>query len=156
MIRVFAIALLLLCTPAQAHKLKLFVTQEGGDMVGTAYFAGGGPAAQIEGTVIVDGVERARFRTDGEGNFRVTAPANATISVDGGDGHAASTNAVVAVDPPTNDIEAAVARQIRPLRLQIDAMEERARFSDIMGGIGTIFGLFGIAAWIAARRRGKQ
>ena len=49
-------------------------------------------------------------------------------------------------------IEAAVARQILPLRQQIDAMEDRARFSDIMGGVGSIFGLFGIWAWVAARR----
>ncbi|MBC7952469.1 MAG: hypothetical protein H7Z12_11710 [Rhodospirillaceae bacterium] len=154
MMRALFVALLLWAGPASAHKLKLFVTQEGGDMVGTAYFAGGGPAAQIEGVVVVDGSETARFRTDAAGNFRVTAPAHAVISVDGGDGHAASTKAAV-IEPPTNDVEAAVARQIRPLRLQIDAMEERARFSDIMGGIGTIFGLFGIAAWIASRRGGK-
>lgn len=50
-------------------------------------------------------------------------------------------------------LEAAVTRAIGPLREQIDMAEERARFSDIMGGIGTIFGIFGIAAWIAARRK---
>jgi nickel transport protein len=153
---VIVLMALLWAAPASAHKLKLFVTQEGGDMVGTAYFAGGGPAAQIGGTVMVNGTETARFRTDAEGNFRVTAPANGVISVDAGDGHVASANAAAMVEPPTNDVEAAVARQIRPLRLQMDAMEERARFSDIMGGIGTIFGLFGIAAWLAAKRRGKQ
>lgn len=160
MIRLAAplMALSLWAGPALAHKLKVFVTHEAGELVGTAYFAGGGPAVQVNGTVMAaDGAELARFRTDAEGNFRVTAPADALVTVDSGDGHVASTGGatVEPVSTPATDVEAAVARQIRPLRLQLDAMEERARFSDIMGGIGTIFGVFGIAAWIAARRGGK-
>ncbi len=103
------------------------------------------------------------------------------VAVDSGDGHVAEAvvradelppslpappASVAAPDPapvaaPTavdgaplaaEAFEAAVARQILPLRQQLDAMEERARFSDIMGGVGTIFGLFGIWAWVAARR----
>jgi len=157
--RALILALMLAAAPADAHRLKLFVTAEGPDLVGTAYFAGGGKAAGIEGRVTApDGRELARFRTDAEGGFRVAAPAEAVVQVDGGDGHAAST--ALAPEPAapsdsTGEIEQAVARQIRPLRAQIDAMESRARFSDIMGGIGTIFGIFGIAAWIAAQRKAR-
>lgn len=50
-------------------------------------------------------------------------------------------------------IERAVARQIRPLREQLVAAEDRVRFQDILGGIGYIMGLTGLALWWASRRR---
>ena len=49
-------------------------------------------------------------------------------------------------------IERAVARQIRPLREQLRAAQDQARLRDIMGGIGYILGLVGIALWWRARR----
>jgi nickel transport protein len=52
----------------------------------------------------------------------------------------------------TAAIELAVARQIRPLREQLDAYEDKVRLHDILGGIGFIFGLFGVGAWAAERR----
>lgn len=156
-------ALMVAATPAWAHKLKVFAAAEGSAIVGTAYFAGGGKAMDSAGQVRgADGAVIASFRTDAEGGFRVpvTERREYRVTVDSGDGHvaeallpaddmpAATPAATAAADP----IEAAVARQILPLRRQLDALEERTRFSDIMGGIGTIFGLFGIFAWIAARR----
>jgi nickel transport protein len=168
-------ALALTATPALAHKLKVFAAAEGEAIVGTVYFAGGGVAIDSPGVATTaDGTEIARFRTDAEGNFRVPVPSRQDIrvSIDSGDGHVAETVVAAAELPealpaatdraprprtaPTGvsaEVEAAVARQILPLRRQIDAMEERARFSDIMGGIGTIFGVFGIAAWLAAKKR---
>jgi nickel transport protein len=50
-------------------------------------------------------------------------------------------------------IERAVARQIRPLREQLVAAEDRIRLQDILGGIGYIMGLTGLALWWASRRR---
>ncbi len=49
-------------------------------------------------------------------------------------------------------VERAVARKIRPLREQIDRMQSRARFQDILGGIGYILGICGIAFYWMARR----
>ncbi|NCC29474.1 MAG: hypothetical protein EOM22_15395 [Gammaproteobacteria bacterium] len=49
-------------------------------------------------------------------------------------------------------IERAVARQIRPLREQLVAAEDRIRLQDILGGIGYIMGLTGLALWWASRR----
>jgi nickel transport protein len=49
-------------------------------------------------------------------------------------------------------IERAVARQIRPLREQLVVAEDRIRFQDILGGIGYIMGLTGLALWWASRR----
>jgi nickel transport protein len=46
----------------------------------------------------------------------------------------------------------ALSRQIRGLREQIEAYEERTRFRDVLGGIGYILGLSGVAAYFLARR----
>jgi len=49
-------------------------------------------------------------------------------------------------------IEQAVARQIGPLREELQRSQDRARLSDILGGIGFIFGLAGVALWWRARQ----
>ena len=51
-------------------------------------------------------------------------------------------------------VDAAVARQTRPLMEAFEAMETRLRFNDIVGGIGMIVGLAGAALWAMARRKG--
>lgn len=50
-------------------------------------------------------------------------------------------------------VEAAVARQIRPLLEAYEAAEARLRFNDIVGGIGMIVGVAGAALWAASRRK---
>jgi nickel transport protein len=52
-------------------------------------------------------------------------------------------------------IEHAVARQVRPLREQLIASQEAFRLQDILGGIGYIFGLGGLALWWHSRRLGN-
>lgn len=62
------------------------------------------------------------------------------------------------VQPAAADLEAmierAVARQVRPLREELQSAQERARIADVLGGIGYIFGVAGITLWWRARRRG--
>ncbi|OAN52973.1 hypothetical protein A6A04_14745 [Paramagnetospirillum marisnigri] len=171
------LGLLLAAAPAQAHKLKLFASSDGAVISGSVYFVGGAKAVGVPGVVQgPDGAELARFVTGEDGGFRVEARSRMDhlITVESGDGHAASLT-IAAEDLPASlpqgaarrtvpppgiaapaeleAVEAAVARQIAPLRRQIDAYEERVRLHDLLGGIGTIFGLFGIMAWLSARRR---
>ena len=164
-----ALVLAMLAAPASAHKLKLFASVEGGDIVGSAYFVGGDKAVGVPGRIQgADGSLVASFATGPDGSFRqgVTARMDHTISVESEDGHAALFTIRAAEFPPslpegkgmaassdTAALEAAIARQIRPLREQLDAYESRVRLHDIMGGIGTIFGLFGCWAWLQSRRR---
>lgn len=49
----------------------------------------------------------------------------------------------------------AVSAQVRPLRQDLAQFKEEVRFRDVLGGIGYILGLFGIAAYMAARRKEK-
>lgn len=46
----------------------------------------------------------------------------------------------------------AVASQINPLRAQLEAHEERLRVHDILGGLGWIMGLAGLAFFLLGRR----
>lgn len=54
------------------------------------------------------------------------------------------------------EIERAVARQVRPLREELLAWQERARFTDVLGGIGYIAGIAGLALWWRSRRQGPR
>ena len=50
-------------------------------------------------------------------------------------------------------VEAAVARHVGPLREQIAAYEDKIRWRDVLGGIGYIVGMTGLAFYFLARRR---
>ncbi|PID42390.1 MAG: cobalt ABC transporter permease [Gammaproteobacteria bacterium] len=52
-------------------------------------------------------------------------------------------------------IEKAVARQIKPLRKDLNAFKEHASVSDVLGGIGYIFGLCGLGIWFNQRKKGQ-
>jgi len=85
-----ALALLAGTGGAEAHRLKLFVTAEAGEISGYAFFVGGGRPEGVP-FVVKDGQGRevGRGVTDGRGDFRWRPPAAAdyTIVVDTGDGH---------------------------------------------------------------------
>ena len=53
-------------------------------------------------------------------------------------------------------IERAVARQMRPLREEIQAAQDQARLRDVLGGIGYIAGITGLALWWRSRRQGPR
>ena len=62
-----------------------------------------------------------------------------------------------AVDPAlASALERAVARQIRPLREELAAASARASLRDVLGGIGYILGLAGLALWWRGRRLGPR
>jgi nickel transport protein len=176
---------------AWAHKLKAFATAEGTTLIGYAYFSSGGRPRQASVAVTdADGNILTTTITDDEGNFRVEAKRRVDhrITVDGGDGHAATytvtaselpdtlpaaggqpaapvSAATVPADPPPEMaapatdaglrafIDQSVSRQIRPLREQIDAYQEKIGWHDVLGGIGYIIGLGGLAFGLSERRR---
>ncbi|MBB5047417.1 nickel transport protein [Rhodopseudomonas rhenobacensis] len=67
--------------------------------------------------------------------------------------------AAVAPAPPLPDlaalVEQSVARQIRPLREQLDSYQETLRWHDVLGGLGYIIGLGGLAYGFASRANGR-
>jgi nickel transport protein len=54
-------------------------------------------------------------------------------------------------------IDKSIARQIKPLRKEIQALKEKSGFRDIIGGVGYIFGLLGLVAFLRERKlRGQK
>ncbi|WP_114097751.1 cobalt ABC transporter permease [Thalassospira profundimaris] len=69
----------------------------------------------------------------------------------GPDGSSRSGN--VAISREQEEAIAAIVRdELRPLRREITAYKEKNDLQSVLGGIGYIFGFFGIAYYIAARR----
>lgn len=70
---------------------------------------------------------------------QATAPENGRISI--------------TAEQLSSLVSHAVAKQVNPLREQIVAYENKVRFSDIIGGLGILIGIFGTIAWWQARKR---
>jgi nickel transport protein len=62
-------------------------------------------------------------------------------------------SAVVSEETIAAWVEQSVARQLRPLREQLEAHDARVRLQDVLGGIGYIVGLAGLALWWYGSRR---
>lgn len=190
------LALAALPAPAEAHRLKLFLTVEDAEITGYAFFVGGGRPEGVDFVVRdTNGAEIHRGRTapDGGLRWRPDRAADYTVTVDAGDGHwvsatlgadrlgsvapapiagdtpaapsepspsaVAPTAGPAAIDPATlarlieARVDAALARQLRPLIEAQEKAEGRVRFNEVVGGLGMIAGLAGTALWASARRR---
>ena len=53
-------------------------------------------------------------------------------------------------------IAKALGKQIRPLREQLDRLEDRIHLRDVLGGIGYILGIAGIAFYFLGRRKAEN
>lgn len=170
-------ALSLLALPAEAHRLKLFAQVTGASVIGYGFFIGGGRPQGADLLVTTpDGKEVSRLKTDHDGGFSFTpsTPGRYHLSLTAGDGHFADLDismdgmpvaAPVATSAPSTSgipadldariaqtVDAAVARQVRPLLEAYDAADGRVRFNDLIGGLGWIVGLAGLWAWFRSRR----
>jgi nickel transport protein len=146
------------------------------------FVGGAGASGAVIRIIDAEGRERARLEPDQEGNFdyQVERPMTYRVVADSLDGHQASWTlraeefspaAPAGEEMPANEatlpgpdsttapnpsqitqVEQAVARQVRPLREALQAHEERVRMRDILGGIGYIIGLAGLALWWNSRR----
>ncbi len=185
--------LLLAASPASAHKMKVFASASGVEIDGYAYFSPGGRVQQGKVTITApDGTVLATLTTTAEGEFQYQAlrRIDHKITVDGEDGHIASTVIPAADLPPTlpapsgsaalppqgdasailpppsssgqidgdlkNYLDQSLARQIRPLREQLDAYQEKIWMHDVLGGLGVILGLGGLAFGLAERRKRRE
>ena len=129
-------------------------------------------------------VASMKTNEEGEFSFRADKAVDYTIMVDAGDGHEASyvitaielgglteTATADVVQPPSTTaatpyvgptsreiaalVEQSVARQIRPLREQVDAWQEKVWLHDVLGGLGYIIGLAGLFYGLTGLRRSK-
>lgn len=157
-------AALALPSQLQAHRLEVAAFAEGRRIEGSVYVPGGGTVAGARVSVRrPDGDVLAELLSDAEGRFTylATEAADLLIRADAGDGHVAE-RAVRAAEMSGGmgggadaDLEAmverVVARQLRPLREELTAQGERVGLRDVLGGIGYILGLAGLALWWRGR-----
>jgi len=62
--------------------------------------------------------------------------------------------AVASVDPSNKDVEAIVRRELEPVKRMLAEMHDVGpSMTEIIGGIGYIFGLFGIVAYMKSRKQ---
>lgn len=171
------ICVLLPCAWVLAHETHLLVTAEGARLVGRAHFGAGVPVRG--GSVRVstpDGALLAELRTDDEGKFAFDAAwrCGHVFELNTVDGHHAEYTVPaeqlpaqlparpgIATSPQLaphsgsaieGELERALARQLTPLRQQIDAWRTQTEFRDVIGGVGYVFGILGIVAYLRARR----
>ncbi|MEP4036411.1 cobalt ABC transporter permease [Pseudophaeobacter sp.] len=69
-------------------------------------------------------------------------------------GQAATVSADTALsDQSRAELAAMIRNELRPLRQELTAFKNKSNFQSVLGGIGYIFGLFGLGFYIAALRK---
>jgi nickel transport protein len=111
-------------------------------------------------TVSVDAgdghIAEAVIEADRLGGAAVAGSPTDSVADNGGSGSAP----VGGIDPAQLEqtiqraVDRAVERQVRPLLEAYAQAENRVRFNDVVGGIGMIVGLAGVALWFSGRRSG--
>lgn len=179
---VLSLLCLLLSPFAHAHLLKVFAWSDGNAIAGNAYFAGGLPASGADIHLQdQNGQKIATAQPNAKGEFRIVVPAGkqvAKVIADTQEGHIAQWEiAVIEADTKPkpaaqlviasqssnsiqidktelkNLVSQAVAEQIGPLRMELDKRASKSRLTDILGGIGYIFGLLGLCLWFKSRKQ---
>jgi hypothetical protein len=172
--------MLFLSLPTFSHKVLTMVYTTGMTVEGQIAFSDGSFAPKDTLVKVFDNnqqVEEVSVDQYGGFIYQAPKPSNYRFHVDVGSGHIAnmmvkpedfsSYLANEGMDNTDRDLvestasyskatlEGVVAKQIRPLREEIFALKEKRYWMDILGGIGFILGLFGVAAWVQSRKYAK-
>jgi nickel transport protein len=171
---------------ASAHQIHVFALYDGSAIGGRVYASGGEAIADAVVQVRTpDGrlLGKATTAANGSFTYRPTERCDHVLVVETTDGHraaftvgadelpgdlpAASGSPPAAAAPaagpttaPVDELDrriaAAVRRQIAPLRRQIDALAQRRGLLDVIGGIGYLVGLAGVAFFVLGWRKGRS
>lgn len=139
--------------PALAHKLSLFAIAEGTEIVGKVT----PPGARVR-VETPDGTLLGRISVGPDGAFRfpTTEHTDHIVLAETDDGHAERVE--IHHEHLTGALadSLAEASQIGQLRQELAEFREEIRFRDVIGGIGYIFGVAGLLAWLRARRKERD
>ena len=172
---------MIIALDAYAHKLKILALTEANEIYGYVYFPGGGRGKGVP-VILHDASGKViqELTTNGKGHLRFskTGTPPYKIIADTQDGHMAEyvirqiitpESAVIQTQHKGKDIaygkqssedlmriiDKTVSQQIAPLRIQLEAYEEKIRIRDIIGAIGYIFGIFGLFFFLRSGSRNK-
>jgi nickel transport protein len=162
------------CLPmsVDAHGIRIMASLLEQRIEGYVYYPNAGRAAHAPVVLSVqDGEELAKVQTAEDGTFQFAAPPAAyyRLQADTGDGHLARFRLAgtlapkPAVSEPAShpdsnaeQIETIVARQLLPIKEQLQALQDQRRWTDILGAIGYIFGLAGVAFYWLGRKESDR
>jgi nickel transport protein len=159
------ICLLLATFPATAlaHQMNIYATVEGKTIRGEVYFRGRVPAQNVTVRATdAGGTEIGQTTTDERGNFALPAAGRGDyrLVAHSADGHSTEPFTLPAALFVDDAADPADSRQVEALRAEIDllreqviAYQQRTRVRDVLGGIGWIVGLTGIAYYYLGVRR---
>ena len=137
---------------AQAHALYVFAQYDGQTLSGKSYYSDMTPAAETYLEVFRSGAQDPILtgKTDEKGMFNLPVQdvANTTLKVvvEGEEGHRAAVVADRAVASSNNGAD------LMLLREDIAHLKDKIYLHDILGGIGYIFGIAGLIAWLNSRK----
>ncbi len=164
---------------AIAHGIDIFATVEGENIQGKLQYADHTPIPGVAVTAYApDGAVIAETTTNEEGRFKfpISRHCDYKIVGDAGDGHTgtytlaaselpdhphsgneshspvATTHTGVDLDQLDARIEQVIARQLSPLREQLNEHDQAIRLRDLLGGVGYVFGLAGIVVLLKHRK----
>jgi len=163
---------------AQAHSIRIFAAREGDAIKGCGYFSGGSKAENVEVKVFdANNKLLTQMKTDADGTFVLKQPAAGffRFEINSGDGHKAeyilnetaikeSANAPagepvaanISSEALRNIVREELGREMFQLKKQLDEAEHQRRVSDIIGGIGYILGIAGIAFYLSVRNKSRR
>ena len=167
-------ALCLLPSLATAHGIHVTATVDGHMIRGAAFYHGDTPVrgATVRALDPLD-EEIGRTATDEQGRFQLEATSRCDhrLLVDTGDGHGGEflvTASQLSEDlpsrdgPPTTAAKAdleTIRRRLDELSSQLQTYEQTVRWRDVLGGIGFIFGMAGVAFYflgvLRLQKRGR-
>lgn len=173
----FFVLLFSCASAAQAHKLNIFTYTESGKIFVESYFSDGIIPKDAKVTVRDgDNNEILSDIVNAEGSYTFDVPKaeKITVMVDAGLGHVVSatleggemtsvsadpSNAVAVGDAATPavagleaQIRKAVAEANKPLAREISQLKNKVYTSDIIGGLGFIFGFLGLYAYLSSKK----
>jgi nickel transport protein len=170
------------CLPAMAHRITIFAWAEGDTIFTESKFGGGKRVVDSEVLVFdSEGMEILKGRTNerGEFSFKIPKITDLNIVLNAGMGHRAEWRISEAelrgeTDVPDKEelqkpsvekasalseedikqiVEDSVDKKLRPIITRLAETERRPSVTEILGGIGYIFGLMGVAIYFKSRGR---
>jgi len=156
-----------------AHRVNVFAYKEGNKIYTESYFSDGTPARNGKIDIYDEnGKKILEGQTDKKGNFSFNAPESQgtyKVVLTASMGHRAETSIIIGEAPPQKQInetvtkkemnnikamiEESVEKSIYPLMKSIEQEKRRIRITDILGGIGYIFGIFGIVLFFIRKKK---
>ncbi|MDH2998564.1 hypothetical protein A1D22_02030 [Pasteurellaceae bacterium LFhippo2] len=145
-----AVIFLLFSANISAHGLFISAQYDGNEVSGKAYYSDQHPAVETYVEVVKQGESEPIVygKTDKEGRFHLPLTQDGTFSViiEGMEGHRAETQVhkIATASSTSTDLQL--------LREEIEQLKNKIYIRDVIGGIGYIFGIFGLVLFLRTKR----